>query len=482
MLQRAVQSAGKQPLLPRAQPNPPLHALPRTTESGRLVIGYGVFPWKHPRRAVVYHLVYHWTLKLHVNHLMLLHAYQFSVMLMVSAVGGEICAIVIFCLFALVEILVARSLFGISHVLCLLGPLGLLAYWTSLALEEPVAVVCSSKGGVCTKLFIAACGFAAAIISLLLQLAGHALWEEYQAPASPLHGLVTAPVLEWVSLWLRVTGDRCPGLPSHLKEIWQESAEIRRKTRRNNMRIQLLARYDFQSEAARRRWTTERPCRLLDRSLGRPILVCDDDGKYIEPTDEQVEDMLGCNRRSNVSGLCRASQQLLNDASLDGAIQLLLLGWTTRLKIDSGVSGNGVFCLDSHSPGDYIGPYQGTVMTEEEYEARNDGDEDSCCSHDFTFSINEGSNAVVLDGASGVTVNELKYLNHSCSPNVEMREVFICGCWHVLVFAIQEIKAGSELCHDYHLSTENPEDPNLEIKCTCGSSDCRESLYQLYEW
>ena len=68
-----------------------------------------------------------------------------------------------------------------------------------------------------------------------------------------------------------------------------------------------------------------------------------------------------------------------------------------------------------------------------------------------------------------------------------MREIYCCGSWNVGVFALPRgdgIRAGDELTHDYKLTTEDSEDPRLEIPCTCGAGEgvCRGRLWSLEEW
>ena len=135
--------------------------------------------------------------------------------------------------------------------------------------------------------------------------------------------------------------------------------------------------------------------------------------------------------------------------------------------------------------GAYVGPYMGTVWTEEDDEARHDDEAaaaDGGGGGHYTFSIRDGAHAVVLDGGEGPSVNALKFINHSCDPNCRMQELFVGGCWHVLVFALRDVAWGEELTHDYRLGTEDPDDPRLRIACRCGAAACRGSLFELHEW
>ena len=78
----------------------------------------------------------------------------------------------------------------------------------------------------------------------------------------------------------------------------------------------------------------------------------------------------------------------------------------------------------------------------------------------------------------------MKHLNHGCAPNCVMREMYVGGCWHVLILALKDIHPGDELLHDYQLSTEDEEDVRLKILCTCGAGPniCRGKLFKYEEW
>jgi hypothetical protein len=63
--------------------------------------------------------------------------------------------------------------------------------------------------------------------------------------------------------------------------------------------------------------------------------------------------------------------------------------------------------------GALIGPYCGTVRTEEEWES------DYCDSH-YCVVANDGASGVVVDGGEGQT-NVLQFLNHTCAPHCTVR-------------------------------------------------------------
>lgn len=67
-----------------------------------------------------------------------------------------------------------------------------------------------------------------------------------------------------------------------------------------------------------------------------------------------------------------------------------------------------------------------------------------------------------------------RYLNHSCEPNVFVQNVFIethdMRFPVIAFFAFKRIKAGSELCWDYHYPVGQVE--GKEIMCYCGAKNC----------
>lgn len=273
----------------------------------------------------------------------------------------------------------------------------------------------------------------------------------------------------------------------------------------------LHARYDYFSEESKRRWQIKRPTRLIDHSLGRPILVTDDDGVYLTPPEQEeyysaidapyLKSLLATCKEVNGGGDNSGSSSN-DDDEVDSHQQKLILsllhsGWTSKIynSANETISGTGVFSKIFVPKGRYLGPYMGTVMTEEEWEERadrndegvdekegkdhqKDDDEDN-----FVFVLKDGAHEVVLDASSGTNLNELKYINHSCVPNTIMHEMFLGNCWNVLIFSIKDIQPNEELTHDYKLSTEDPNDGKLNIKCCCGKKEqCRGTLFTLHEW
>jgi len=71
-------------------------------------------------------------------------------------------------------------------------------------------------------------------------------------------------------------------------------------------------------------------------------------------------------------------------------------------------------------------------------------------------------NGQVIDAS--VNSNQLRYINHCCSPNTYMR---VCG-FHVEFYTLRPIKKGEELTCDYGDTHHEGTRP-----CTCKSEHCR---------
>lgn len=65
---------------------------------------------------------------------------------------------------------------------------------------------------------------------------------------------------------------------------------------------------------------------------------------------------------------------------------------------------------------------------------------------------------------ASVHPNELRYINHSCSPNTYMR---VCYS-RVEFYTLKIIKKGEELTCDY-----GPTHHDGKLKCDCGSPNCK---------
>jgi hypothetical protein len=147
-----------------------------------------------------YHLSYHWHIPTHLNHLFFGMIYMLGLMLVVHFVLGDIATLVVVGANGAYAAVLLReaakhgqslTLICWCWALLLLLLLGLhqVAHFLARAIDQP--------------------HYAGTIImlsSLLCQLLlGHFFFEELQAKADLVHGLLLAPVLEWVALYHRIS-------------------------------------------------------------------------------------------------------------------------------------------------------------------------------------------------------------------------------------------------------------------------------------
>eukprot|EP00924_Labyrinthula_sp_SR-Ha-C_P002703 snap_masked-scaffold_13-processed-gene-4.29-mRNA-1 protein AED:1.00 eAED:1.00 QI:0/-1/0/0/-1/1/1/0/234 len=233
--------------------------------------------------------------------------------------------------------------------------------------------------------------------------------------------------------------------------------------------------YSFRSEEAQRRFTTNEFIRSVDYTLGYPILLVDDNGNYLKPRK--------CNSSNDVAEydhLISFSFEFGNLSKAEVAsFSDLKNGLTKEVSLycsnENSVHGTGVFTKNYIPKNSFVGLYLGEVCT---YESAEDLPEKK---QNFLVYLNDGASGVAVDGGAG-KVNELKYLNHSCSPNLVLREIFNHNLNHWIVAAVtlQDIQPGEELLQDADLHTE---DENLaSVECLCNASNCRKFLYQFHRW
>ena len=187
------------------------------TKQDRSVPGYTSFSiWNDWRTCIIYHLIYHYTVKLHLNHLLLLHTYLLGIYIFACGCAGIYILSVVTCLFCCFDILFARfTVHGWSHSIFVHLPLSIGSYYLTTSFLQ-TSLELSTLNIIIASLSLMLC-------SLLLQVAGHSAWEEFQAPAAITHGLLAAPVLEWTTMWLRLYPD---------VTLWTEVEASRERARR----------------------------------------------------------------------------------------------------------------------------------------------------------------------------------------------------------------------------------------------------------
>lgn len=91
-------------------------------------------------------------------------------------------------------------------------------------------------------------------------------------------------------------------------------------------------------------------------------------------------------------------------------------------------------------------------------------------------SFGDNESVYIMDAKTSGNIG--RYINHSCSPNTFVQNVFVDTHdvrfpW-ISFFARRYIKAGEELTWDYNYDVGSV--PGKVIKCNCGSTSCRGRL------
>ncbi|MCX6316743.1 MAG: SET domain-containing protein-lysine N-methyltransferase [Bacteroidetes bacterium] len=131
-----------------------------------------------------------------------------------------------------------------------------------------------------------------------------------------------------------------------------------------------------------------------------------------------------------------------------------------RFKIEikkSKIAGTGAYAAQSIPARKKIGNMEGEIISYREAQKRVKQQPGN-----VLFMVEFDNEDIALDAS--VKSNELRFINHSCDPNVFMRRAY----QKVEYYAIRNIKKGEELTCDYgethHEGT---------LPCRCGARNCR---------
>uniref|UniRef100_A0A7S0A4K4 Uncharacterized protein n=1 Tax=Pyrodinium bahamense TaxID=73915 RepID=A0A7S0A4K4_9DINO len=156
------------------------------------------------RDAVLYHIVYHRSRALHANHLLFLHTCLLGILVgFEGAFGvianlGVISVYGVYCLLLTMQLLWRHPIDGFLSFLYI----GVLSAISRVS-HEMIATL-RGRGMLVERWSLVLAGFSVMLGSFLVQLVGHAAWEEFSAPINLVHGSVTAGNLEWLSALLRL--------------------------------------------------------------------------------------------------------------------------------------------------------------------------------------------------------------------------------------------------------------------------------------
>lgn len=128
-----------------------------------------------------------------------------------------------------------------------------------------------------------------------------------------------------------------------------------------------------------------------------------------------------------------------------------------RYKILNGkslIDGKGAFAQEKIAPRSKIGELAGEMVSQREGRRR--------AAKTKRVALVEFGNGKALDAS--VNPNELRYVNHSCGPNIYMRVRYP----RVEFYALRAIKKGEELICNY-----GPTHHDGKLPCHCGSPKCK---------
>jgi uncharacterized protein len=123
----------------------------------------------------------------------------------------------------------------------------------------------------------------------------------------------------------------------------------------------------------------------------------------------------------------------------------------------SRIAGTGAYALAAIPARKKIGNMEGEIISYREAQKRVKKQPGN-----VLFMVEFDHEDIALDAS--VNSNELRFINHSCNPNVYMRRAYR----QVEYYALRPIKKGEELTCDYgethHEGT---------LPCKCGAANCR---------
>ncbi|XP_044136728.1 histone-lysine N-methyltransferase, H3 lysine-36 specific isoform X2 [Bufo gargarizans] len=125
-------------------------------------------------------------------------------------------------------------------------------------------------------------------------------------------------------------------------------------------------------------------------------------------------------------------------------------GWGLRCKVDV-------------KKGEFVNEYVGEMIDEEECRARIRYAQEHDISNFYMLTLDK--DRVIDAGPKG---NFARFMNHCCQPNCETQKWTVNGDTRVGLFALCDIKAGTELTFNYNLECLG----NGKTVCKCGAPNC----------
>ena len=149
--------------------------------------------------------------------------------------------------------------------------------------------------------------------------------------------------------------------------------------------------------------------------------------------------------------------------------------------INSPIAGLGVIATRKIITGEPIIEYVGELITKEETDRREAlyAEIPRHAPHNYMFSFSQIPWAVDATRYG----NAARFINHSCAPNcfpwdlqipdrsAVKRSASTTARWAIIIFALKDIDAGTELTFDYRQALH--EEPEKRVRCQCGTKECR---------
>uniref|UniRef100_H2YGM6 Uncharacterized protein n=1 Tax=Ciona savignyi TaxID=51511 RepID=H2YGM6_CIOSA len=120
------------------------------------------------------------------------------------------------------------------------------------------------------------------------------------------------------------------------------------------------------------------------------------------------------------------------------------------------------------------------VIKNEEAERRGKRYDSEGMTYLFDLDYYDSENPLTVDATRFGNISH--FVNHSCSPNLQVYNVFINNVDpslpRIALFALRTISANEELTFDYQMTGDNSPDADKHslikrTRCLCGSSSCR---------
>ena len=214
----------------------PSHPVPSSSSSSGA--GGPKFDPLNFEKALTYHLIYHHSVGIQINHLVLLPAYLLGLLLLCSGLSPYL-AIGVASFFSLHSLKLSLP-FGIFFSAAVIIPVLYGALCLRVVLQDSsfLSSLSSSSDPSSSSVSLLltagpevsppslAVGFALLLSSLLLQVLGHAVFEELQPVPSFAHGFLLAPFLEYTLVVVRIL-TKTGMIYNKTPEIFQEAMYIR---------------------------------------------------------------------------------------------------------------------------------------------------------------------------------------------------------------------------------------------------------------